>query len=132
MKVLRRCWKHVAARFGAESPDQPDLFIINKVGTYWLASAQFWWGRVAALINRLLIASGFASRTFIYVDDLLIVGERPDYSMAMLQKEFLLKDTSRLEKTDNGLSSLAGLFDETATAASVDARRTTSMRSWRR
>ena len=32
-----------------------------------------------------------------YVDDLLIVGEQPDYIMALLQKEFLLKETSRLE-----------------------------------
>ena len=31
------------------------------------------------------------------VDDRLIVGEKPDYIMKLLQKEFLLKETSRLE-----------------------------------
>ena len=33
----------------------------------------------------------------VYVDDLLIFGEQPDYIMNLLQKEFLLKDISRLE-----------------------------------
>ena len=32
-----------------------------------------------------------------YVDDLLVVGEQPDHIMALLQKEFLLKETSRLQ-----------------------------------
>ena len=32
-----------------------------------------------------------------YVDDLLIVGEQSYYIMKLLQKEFLLRETSRLE-----------------------------------
>ena len=33
----------------------------------------------------------------VYVDDLLILGEQPDYIMNLLQNEFLLKETSRLD-----------------------------------
>ena len=32
-----------------------------------------------------------------YVDDLLVVGEQPDLIMTMLQNEFLLKETSKLQ-----------------------------------
>ena len=55
----------------------------------------------------------------------LVVGEQPRYLMAMMNKEFLQKDTNRLLECQKKSSS-AALPGGTATATSSEARRTTS------
>ena len=51
MKVLRKDW-----RFGEE-------WWVNKVGTYCMASAQSYWGRLAALLLRVLWTGTLSSST---------------------------------------------------------------------
>ena len=46
-KVLRKDWKYMAAKIGGKH-------YINKVGTYGVASAQYYWGRLAAAVMRIL------------------------------------------------------------------------------
>ena len=47
IKILPAEWKYQVARLGEE-------WWINKVGTYGMASAQIYWGRMAALLLRLV------------------------------------------------------------------------------
>ena len=44
MKVLRKDWRFQVASLGEE-------WWVNKVGTYGMASAQSYWGRLAALLG---------------------------------------------------------------------------------
>eukprot|EP00435_Cladocopium_sp_Y103_P060109 s690_g21.t2 len=48
IKVLQPDWKYQVAQLG------PDAWWVNTVGTYGMASAQLYWGRMAALLLRLL------------------------------------------------------------------------------
>ena len=72
VKIARKDWRYIASRFGGP-PNDPKYFVINKVGTYGVAIAQFWWGRIAAILNRMLIAAGLYDWCFIYVDDFLVL-----------------------------------------------------------
>ena len=65
IKVLQQDWKYqVAVNKGK--------FWINKVGTYGMASAQLYWGRMAALLVRLLYALfPNVDWQFVYVDDFI-------------------------------------------------------------
>ena len=47
VKIRRRGWKDMVAQLGEE-------FCVNMVGTFGIASAQFDWGRMAALLLRVL------------------------------------------------------------------------------
>ena len=47
IKVLQPDWKYQVAQLG------PEAWWVNKVGTYGMASAQLYWGRMAALLLRL-------------------------------------------------------------------------------
>jgi hypothetical protein len=74
IKVLPQDWRYqVAVNKGK--------FWVNKVGTYGMASAQLYWGRMAALLLRLIYAT-FPQVTwaFVYVDDfiLLIPDNQPE------------------------------------------------------
>ena len=46
IKIRRQDWKHMIATI-------KNLFWVNMVGTYGVASAQFYWSRVAAMLTRL-------------------------------------------------------------------------------
>ena len=81
IKVLQPGWKYqVAVNKGK--------YWINKVGTYGVASAQLYWGRMAALILRLLYALfPGVDWQFVYVDDfawLLRGTTAPTLSVAIL------------------------------------------------
>ena len=72
VKSLPKDWRYTAARFGGINGG-PEYAVVTKVGTYGIASAQFWWGRVAAIINRILISLGLVAWSFVYVDDILLL-----------------------------------------------------------
>ena len=63
IKILPEEWKYQVARLG-------DEWWINKVGTYGMASAQIYWGRMAALLLRLVYhIFPLADWGFVFVDD---------------------------------------------------------------
>ena len=63
IKILPAEWKYQVARLG-------DEWWINKVGTYGMASAQIYWGRMAALLLRLVYhIFPLADWGFVFVDD---------------------------------------------------------------
>ena len=63
IKVKAKDWKFQVATIGSQ-------WWINKVGTYGIASAQLYWGRMAALILRILGHLFPAiDWMFVYVDD---------------------------------------------------------------
>ena len=63
IKILPAEWKYQVARLG-------DEWWINKVGTYGMASAQIYWGRMAALLLRLVYHTfPLADWGFVFVDD---------------------------------------------------------------
>ena len=67
IKLLRKDWKYVAALLG-------DEVWLNTVGTYGVASAQYYWGRMAALILRITNATiTNLLWSFVYVDDFLFL-----------------------------------------------------------
>ena len=68
IRVKKKDWRYIAAKYGHGDKQR---FVINKTGTYGIASAQFWWGRMAAIINRLCITMLLASWVMTYVDDLI-------------------------------------------------------------
>jgi len=73
-KVAKKDWRYMGARFPRpRSHGGPlgALYFFNKVGTYGFASAQFFWGRLAGMVQRLLLAVGLMDWAFTYVDDLL-------------------------------------------------------------
>ena len=57
IKVFKKHWKYMVAKI-------KDKFWVNKVGTYDVASAQLYWGRLAAILTRL---SYHISETFLWV-----------------------------------------------------------------
>ena len=65
VKVLRKDWRFLVASLGEE-------WWVNKVGTYGMASAQSYWGRLAALLLRVLYALfPQVDWNFVFVDDFL-------------------------------------------------------------
>ena len=67
IKVQKKDWKYTAAKIG-------DEFWINTCGTYGVASAQWYWGRMAALILRLTYALDDGTTWhFVYVDDFVFL-----------------------------------------------------------
>ena len=75
IKILRKDWRYMTARTSSG-------VWINKVGTYGVASAQYHWGRMAALILRLLYYTfPHILWAFVYVDDFAaIVPEDAPYA----------------------------------------------------
>jgi hypothetical protein len=78
-KAHRRCliqqkdWKYQVARI-------KQMVWVNKPGTYGVASAQLYWGRVAALILRLLYALFPAvDWMFVFVDDIIAILKAESY-----------------------------------------------------
>ena len=67
IKILPKDWKYMVAVIG-------DEYWINTVGAYGVASAQLYWGRMAALLTRLLYYT-FPQIlwVFVYVDDFLFL-----------------------------------------------------------
>ena len=67
VKLLRKDWKYTAAEI------EGDIYV-NKCGTYGVASAQWYWGRMAALLLRLTyeILDGTYWH-FVYVDDYIFL-----------------------------------------------------------
>ena len=71
IKILRSGWKYQVAQI-----DQ--LWWVNKVGTYGVASAQLYWGRMAALLLRTLYALfPEVDWGFVFVDDSVGFLEHP-------------------------------------------------------
>ena len=67
IKLKRKDWRHGAAAVG-------DEFWINKCGIYGIASAQWYWGRMAALLLRLTHAILESPLWhFVYVDDFIFL-----------------------------------------------------------
>ena len=74
IKVKRKDWKYMVAKTGSQDEPTSWKFWINKVGTYGVASAQWYWGRMAALINRLTYHLDEAFLyVFVFVDDYILV-----------------------------------------------------------
>ena len=67
MKVLKKDWKCMVASI-------KELFWVNMVGTYGVASAQLYWGRLAALLVRLTyhLSSEFLW-VLVFVDDFVLL-----------------------------------------------------------
>ncbi len=67
IKVRRSDWKYITAKVGNQ-------VWVNKCGTYGVSSAQYYWGRMAALTIRILYAL-FPDIlwAFVYVDDYIFV-----------------------------------------------------------
>ena len=64
IKVLKPDWKYQVAQLG------PEAWWVNKVGTYGMASAQLYWGRMAALLLRLTyMIFPQIDWGFVFVDD---------------------------------------------------------------
>ena len=67
IKLKLKDWKYVAAKLD-------DEIWLNTVGTYGVASAQYYWGRMAALILRITHATvPHLLWGFVYVDDFLFL-----------------------------------------------------------
>ena len=62
VKVVRKDWRFQVASLGEE-------WWVNKVGTYGMASAQSYWGRLAALLLYALFPQ--VDWNFVFVDDFL-------------------------------------------------------------
>eukprot|EP00971_Amphidinium_carterae_P058306 1153381-Amphidinium_carterae.1 len=71
IRIRRQDWRFLTVRC-------KDLWFVNLVGTFGVASMQFHWGRVAALICRLCYHLACHSWAFVYVDDYLLL--HPDDS----------------------------------------------------
>ena len=51
-----------------------DHYWVNKVGTYGMASAQYHWGRMAAILSRILyMLFPDIAWIFVYVDDFAFI-----------------------------------------------------------
>ena len=70
IKVQRSSWKYQVAKLNGR-------YFVNKVGTYGIASAQLYWGRMAALLLRLLYSLfPWLPWGFVYVDDFAFLLQR--------------------------------------------------------
>ncbi len=81
IKVQRKDWKYITAKVGNQ-------VWVNKCGTYGVASAQYYWGRMAALTIRILY-NLFPDIlwAFVYVDDYIFILKKdtaPQLSMAII------------------------------------------------
>ena len=81
IKIRRRDWKYMTAKIG-------NNVWINKCGTYGISSAQYYWGRMAALTIRLLYGLfPDVLWAFVYVDDYIFVlhaDTAPELSTAII------------------------------------------------
>eukprot|EP00971_Amphidinium_carterae_P321037 6381635-Amphidinium_carterae.1 len=64
IRICRKDWRYMTAQCRGQ-------WFVNKVGTFGVASAQYHWGRVAALICRLCHHLSHGAWVFVYVDDFL-------------------------------------------------------------
>lgn len=80
IKILRKDWKYMTARTSRG-------VWVNKVGTYGVASAQYHWGRMAAIILRLIYYTfPHLLWAFVYVDDFaaIVPDEQADTTLFAL------------------------------------------------
>ena len=85
IKVRRKDWKYQAAKV-------KNQVWLNLVGTYGIASAQYYWGRLAALVVRLIyeLSADFLW-VMVYVDDfMLILPEDTEEDLIVVFLLFLL------------------------------------------
>jgi hypothetical protein len=98
IKVLQKDWKYMSAKVD-------DEYWLNKCGTYGIASAQLYWGRMAALLVRLLYHL-FPNIlwAFVYVDDFLLLTRKRHLHEAIAAIIFFLAVGSPLswKKMDIG------------------------------
>eukprot|EP00971_Amphidinium_carterae_P350444 6491545-Amphidinium_carterae.1 len=66
IRIQRSDWKYMVATCN-------NAFYVNQVGTFGVASAQYQWGRLAALLNRLCYHLTNGSYNLVYVDDFLLL-----------------------------------------------------------
>ena len=85
IKVLRKDWKFMVAEI-------KDRMCVNKCGTYGVASAQWYWGRMAALLIRLCYQLHEAFLwILVFVDDfMLLLEESGSEDMGFLFLVFLM------------------------------------------
>jgi hypothetical protein len=77
IKILPKDWRYITARLG-------DEVFINTVGTFGVASAQFYWGRMAALLLRLLYhLTPQGGWHMVYVDDFISAIDKADAPLVM-------------------------------------------------
>eukprot|EP00971_Amphidinium_carterae_P097847 1936104-Amphidinium_carterae.2 len=69
VRIQKKDWKYMVAKCGS-------AYYVNKVGTFGVASAQYHWGRLAALLNRLCYHLTEGSYNLVYVDDFLFLHEQ--------------------------------------------------------
>ncbi|CAE8611384.1 unnamed protein product, partial [Polarella glacialis] len=84
MLIKQQDWRYMVAMI-------KDMYWINTVGTYGVASAQYHWGSMAALILRLLYYTfPQIALAFVYVDDyLIILPEDADHKLPLTILLFL-------------------------------------------
>ena len=105
VKVLRKDWRFQVASLGEE-------WWVNKVGTYGMASAQSYWGRLAALLLRVLHALfPQVDWNFVFVDDFLwlLCSEGAVNLAVALLATILALGTQLEEDTFGGGQHVAGL-----------------------
>ena len=75
--VIEEEWGLLACRATAEVPKEDDTIYVNKVGTFGVSSAGYWWSRLFALIVRLLFwVTGRSLPLYhlVYSDDGQLIG----------------------------------------------------------
>eukprot|EP00435_Cladocopium_sp_Y103_P018030 s1944_g4.t1 len=77
IKVLKQDWKYQVAQLG------PEAWWVNTVGTYGMASAQLYWGRMAALLLRLVYyLFPDIDWGFVFVDDFCWILRAPKAALS--------------------------------------------------
>ena len=80
--IRRRDWPLIACQIR----EGGDVYI-NKVGTFGVSSASYWWGRLAAAIQRAglkIVSAAWALWAMLFADDCDLTGEGSTYKEAML------------------------------------------------
>eukprot|EP00974_Lingulodinium_polyedra_P091413 8861582-Lingulodinium_polyedra.AAC.1 len=81
-------WGFLACRAeaGRGEPAEEEELYINRVGTFGVASAAYWWARLGALILRLLYAvlgPDFPVYAWLYSDDGALIGAGPKFAVTI-------------------------------------------------
>ena len=109
--IVEEEWGLLACRaVGASGPPKAtDTLYVNTVGTFGVASAGYWWGRLAALLHRVglaLLGPELPLYGLLFSDDGLLVGVGPRYAesiTAVLILWSLLDVPLSWKKTRGGL-----------------------------
>ncbi len=99
IKIRRKDWKYITAKVG-------DQIWVNKCGTYGVSSAQYYWGRMAALTIRILYyLFPQILWAFVYVDDYIFIlraDTAPTLAMAIVTTLYSLGCPISWKKTTIG------------------------------